>query len=41
MRVTLGERTSLKGRDFQEIGQFGSVGLVAKQGWRKLFGGKD
>jgi hypothetical protein len=41
VRVTLGERVALKGRDVQEIGDFGSVGLVAKQGWRKLFGGKD
>ena len=41
VRVSLGERASLKGRDFQEIGDFGSVGLVAKQGWRKLFGSKD
>jgi len=41
VRVTLGERAPLKGREVQEIGDFGSVGLVAKQGWRKLFGGKE
>ncbi|MCA1662610.1 MAG: phytanoyl-CoA dioxygenase family protein [Novosphingobium sp.] len=41
VRVTLGERASLKGREVQDIGDFGSVGLIAKQGWRKLFGGKD
>jgi hypothetical protein len=41
VRVTLGERASLKSKDYQEIADFGSVGLVAKQGWRKLFGGKD
>lgn len=39
VRVTLGERASLQRKDFREIGDFGSVGLVAKQGWRKLFGG--
>jgi hypothetical protein len=41
VRVTLGERAALKGREVHEIDDFGSVGLVAKQGWRKLFGGKD
>ena len=41
VRVTLGDRAALKGREVQEIGDFGSVGLVAKQGWRKLFGGKE
>ena len=41
VRVTLGERAALAGRDFREIGDYGSVGLIAKQGWRKLFGGKE
>ena len=41
VRVSLAERAVMQGREFQEIGDFGSVGLVAKQGWRKLFGGKD
>lgn len=40
VRVTLGERTSLRNKDFREIADFGSVGLVAKQGFRKLFGGR-
>ncbi len=40
VRVSLGERASLKNKDFREVADFGSVGLVAKQGWRKLFGGK-
>ena len=39
VRVVLGERASMKTREYREIGDYGSVGLVAKQGWRKLFGG--
>ena len=39
VRVVLGDRASMKTRGYREIGDYGSVGLVAKQGWRKLFGG--
>lgn len=39
VKAVLGERAALKGRDYREIQDYGSVGLVAKQGWRKLFGG--
>lgn len=40
VRVVLGERASLKPGSYHEIADYGSVGLVAKQGWRRLFGGK-
>ncbi|HUQ14045.1 MAG TPA: phytanoyl-CoA dioxygenase family protein [Novosphingobium sp.] len=40
VKAVLGERASIKARDAHEIGDYGSVGLVAKQGWRKLFGFK-
>jgi hypothetical protein len=40
VRVVLGDRASLKEGTYQEIADYGSVGLVAKQGWRRLFGGK-
>jgi hypothetical protein len=40
VRVTLGERASLHSQGAREIGDYGSVGLVAKEGWRRLFGFK-
>ena len=40
IKAVLGDRASLKIKDVREIADFGSVGMVAKQGWRKLFGAK-
>jgi hypothetical protein len=40
VRAVLGDRASLKDGSYQDIADYGSVGLVAKQGWRRLFGGK-
>jgi hypothetical protein len=38
VKAVLGDRTSMKTRDYREIDDYGSVGMLAKQGWRKLFG---
>ena len=40
IKAVLGDRASLTSSDVREIGDYGSVGLIAKQGWRKLFGAK-
>jgi len=40
IKAVLGDRASLMTKDVREIGDYGSVGMVAKQGWRKLFGAK-
>jgi ectoine hydroxylase-related dioxygenase (phytanoyl-CoA dioxygenase family) len=41
VKALLGERSSSPNRDYREIDDYGSVGMLAKQGWRKLFGGKS
>lgn len=38
VRVTLAERSGLAPGTFQEIAAYGSLGLAARQGWRKLLG---